>query len=60
MTPSPVLDDEREHRVHRLAELVMHLTGCSAEQALVAVRVSRRETVDDLSTVAHAILRVRT
>lgn len=59
MHPTTTQDDEREQRIVRLAELVMHLTGCHAEHALVAVRASRPAAVDDLSTVAHAILRVR-
>jgi hypothetical protein len=59
MTLSPIVDDEQEHRLHRLAELVMHLTGCSAEQAVVAVRASRPATLDDLSCVAQAMVVVR-
>jgi len=62
MSHSLVLDDEAEHeerRIRRLAEMVMHLTGCPADEALEEVRRAPAGGVDDLTCVARAIVRVR-
>ncbi|HSL59207.1 MAG TPA: hypothetical protein VK866_15280 [Acidimicrobiales bacterium] len=62
MPHSLVLHDEaerEERRIRRLAEMVMHLTGCSADEALVEVRRAPATDADDLTCVARAIVRVR-
>lgn len=56
--------DRPDWQASRLAELVLHLTGCSADEALVAVAEPPVDgtvaTNDDaLERVARAIVRLR-
>ncbi len=55
--------DRPDWQASRLAELVLHLTGCTAEEALSAVadpEPSRRLSNDEaLERVARAIVAVR-
>ncbi|MBK5223422.1 MAG: hypothetical protein JJE52_11220 [Acidimicrobiia bacterium] len=55
--------DRPDWQASRLAELVLHLTGCSADEALVAVGAAAEPPVltneDALERVARAIVRLR-
>ena len=55
--------DRPDWQAERLAELVLHLTGCTAEEALHAVSdpepEGRLSNDDALERVARAIVRMR-